>query len=177
MFHNSHSLWPADLQSDIDSPREILEGQAHVVREQTSGNLTADVRVIHDECEQRITLCLDMVGPGVGNRHRIMTVSHSTHLMYPCIVQAQAELADPLAYSDNELRDIIRQILQSREMRGLASSLIVKARQSHRARPAMAEPSSKKRRALRPAWAGVGPEEEEEAAAVAMLWDEPQAID
>lgn len=176
MIQTSHSLWPADLQPDVDAPREILEGQARVLRDLTGGNLTAEVRVIHDDCEDRITLCLDMIAPGKAGRHRILTVSYATHQMYPCIVQADAELDDPLAHSDTELRELIRQVLQTREMRALASSLIAKARQLGSMREPILEKRHKGHRKFRPAWAGVG-SDDEISASLALLYDEPQGID
>src|SRR5258708_770757 len=45
MVQTNTSLWPPDIQPTIESPREILGGQAHVLREQTRGLLTAEVRV------------------------------------------------------------------------------------------------------------------------------------
>jgi hypothetical protein len=144
-----------------------------VLRELTGGNLTAEVRAIHDDCEDRITLCLDMIGPSKGCRHRILTVSFSTHRMYPCIMQADAELTDPLANTDIELRDLIRQILQTPEVKALAASLIAKARQTE----PMRERRHKGHRAFRPAWAGVGPDDDDMNGAFALLYDEPQGID
>jgi hypothetical protein len=173
MVQTSHSLWPTDLQATVDSPREILEGQARVLRELTGGNLTADLRIIHDDCEQRITLCLDMIGPSKGCRHRILTASYSTDQMYPCIVQAEAELTEPLAHTDGELRDLIRQILQSPEVKALASSLIAKVRQTGPIR----ERRHKGHRSFRPAWAGVASDDDEMNGSFALLYDEPQGID
>jgi hypothetical protein len=177
MIHPSQSLWPSELQNAVESPNDILEGQARVLRDLTGGNLTADIRVIHDECEQRITLCLDLIGPNDGGRHRVLTISYSTVQMYPCIVQAQAELADPLAYSDCEVRELIRQILKTREVRALATSLIAKARQTAPKGEPIRERRHKGHRTFRPAWAGVGPEEDDAGSLLALLRDEPQGID
>ena len=177
MIHTKHSLWPPDIQSTIESPREILEGQACILRELTRGILTAETRTIHDDCEQRITLCLDMMGPGKGGRHRILTVSHSTERNYPCIVQAEAVLDDPLANSDSELRGLVRLILQSSEVKALASSLVAKARQLGPVRAPVRERRHKGHGRFRPAWVGVDPDEEESNDSLELLCDEPQGID
>lgn len=118
-----------------------------------------------------------MMGVGIGSRHRILTASHATEHIYPCIVQAETMLSDPVANSDSELRDLIRLIFQSCEVKALASSLLAKARQNvHSPAPAN-ERRHKGHRRFRPAWAGVDPEGEEAIGLIELLYDEPQAID
>lgn len=154
MSHPNCSLWPPDIHPTIESPREILDGQARVLRDLTRGCLTAEVRVIHDEYEQRLTICLDMIASGGVGRHRILTASHSTDQIYPCVVQAPAALEDPVANSDHELRELIRQVLQTSEVKALAASLIAKSRQTAGPRMDERERRHKGHRRFRPAWAG-----------------------
>ena len=177
MTHTIRSLWSHDIQPTIESPREILEGQARVLRDLSGGSLTAEVRVIHDDCEERLTLCLDMIGPGQTGRFRIFTVSHATERIYPCVVQAESALTDPTANSESELRDLVRQILQSSEVKALASSLIAKARQAGPSRSTIRERRHAGHVRFRPAWAGVDPEGDESNGLLELLYDEPQGID
>lgn len=172
------SLWPSDIQPTIESPREILEGQARVLRDLTRGILTAEVRVIHDDSEKRLTLCLDMIGPGRGSRHRLLTASHAIDRTYPCIVQAESELSDPLANSEGELRGLIAQALQSSDVKALASSLIARARQTGPTRIPVLERRHRGHGRFRPAWAGVDPDDDDDSLClVELLYDEPQGID
>lgn len=178
MSHINSSLWPPDIQATIETPREILEGQAHVLREQTRGILTAEIRVIRDDSEGRVTHCLDLIAPIRDGRHRILTTSHGTEQSYPCVVQADAEVLDPVASSDTEFRELIRQVFQSPGVKALASSLIARVRQAGPLKPAPLNNRRHKAHAkFRPAWAGVGTDDEEAGELVGLLYDEPQGID
>lgn len=175
MSSTKPSLWPLDIQVGVQSPREAVEAQARVLRELTRGILSAEVCVINDDHEKQMTICMDLIGPNHTSRHRLLTATHSTERIYPCIVQAKTEMRYPKANTERELLDLIAQILQSGDVKALASSLIVKNRQSIPT-PGHSKRQIKRSRS-RSAWMGVCSDEFDSSDLAELLCDEPQGID
>jgi hypothetical protein len=178
MTHRTESLWSLEIQPEIQSPNEILETQADLLRTQTEGLLAAEVGITREADEPAVCLTLDIAVPGLaGSRHRLLTARHPSARVYPCLVETQLLALADVAYSHEEFRDTVRQVLQSANITSLVLSLMTEAKKTRRptgTSSARRHPGHK--RLYRPAWIGVGSEEENEAWAITFL-DEPQGID
>ena len=175
------SLWSPDIQPEIISPGIVLEEQAHALRVQTSGILDAQVRFRSDDFEDRACYTLEMLAPSLANScHRIVTVSHSRERIFPCTLEAETALSNSIAHSEPEFREILRQVLQSAEVKSLALSLVARVRNARSLVLANADTTHvrkhKAHKRFRPAWAG--PEHtEDDALSVDALYDELSGID
>jgi len=173
------SLWSAEIKPDILSPRDILEAQAFALREQTDGLLSAEVRITRDNAEAAVYVLMDLVAPGLNNaRHRILSARHAAERIYPCHIDAEGIRSAESAHSDEELRELLRQILNSGEVKALALSLIARAREQQKVDSLpMSRRHNGHRRLFRPAWAGVEVDGDESTVAFDHLYDERAAGD
>ena len=174
-----NSLWSTDIKPGILSPLDILETQVFALREQTDGLLTAEVRANPDNAEGAVYLLLDIVVPSLnGSRHRILTARYFAERIYPCHVDAEALRSAEAAYSDEEFRELVRQVLHSGEVKALALSLIARVRDQRKPSPLPLERRDLgHKRLFRPAWAGVESEGEEITTTTDNLYDERAAGD
>jgi hypothetical protein len=133
MNQNTESLWSPEIKPGILSPRDILDMQAVALREQTGGTLNADVRTAQDQSEDASYVIFDVVAPTLGSaRHRILTARYFAERIYPCHVDADGLRAAEVANSDEEFRELVRQVLNSGEVKALCQSLISRSGEIHR---------------------------------------------
>ncbi len=139
------SLWPPVIHSEALSPFAILESQAMALAEQTKKVLIGEVRESEDKENEIGSVSLDLVAPVLDNyRRRVLTISHTIGLYYPATVGADCfrpNILDAIggvspferkkprneASSDEELRQLVQQVLQSSEVVSLAVSLIARS--------------------------------------------------
>lgn len=174
MKQQADSLWSPDIKPGILSPRDILDLQAIALREQTDGLLNAEVRTVLDRSEGAVYLILDVIAPTLGDeRHRILTARHFADRIYPCHLDAQGLRSAEVAHSDPEFRELVRQVLHSGEVKAMALSLIVRAKDSWHWSPSFIRKDSGSKHIFRPAWRGVETEgEETNGYLVEALYDE-----
>ncbi len=159
------------------SPRDILDMQAMALRELTGGLLTAQVNLKHDHAEGAVYLIFDLVVPKLqGKRHRILTGRYLDDRIYPCHVDADGLRSSEVAHSDEEFRELVRQVLHSGEVKSLALSLIATAKEELPKERVIARHHNGHNRLFRPAWNGVETDEDSNGS-VEALYDEAQGID
>jgi hypothetical protein len=157
----TQSLWPPDIRPGIQTPFAILQQQAEALTAQTEGLLVGEVKVLYNEDRSITSVTLDIVVPSLDNyRHRVLTVTHKTKLIYPVEVDAEMfhrTIADVMsravvvrgltprtpqlyeAASDGELRTLVQKVFESVEVKAAAISLIAKATEVQEQRQRHAE--------------------------------------
>src|SRR5258708_4490927 len=112
------NLWSPEIKLGSSSPRDILELQCLALREQSGGLLAAEVREAHDKSEGAIYLIFDIAAPTLGvARHRILTARYFAERIYPCHLDAEGLHSAEVAHSDEEFRELVRQVLHSGEVK------------------------------------------------------------
>ncbi len=158
MNHTTDNLWSPEITSEVRSPLVILEQQAAALRDQCAGILTAEVRQAIDKSEGAAYLILDLIAPSLGAaRHRILTARYFADRIYPCHVDAEGLRSAEVAHSTDEFRELVRQVLHSGEVKAIAQSLLVRARDERKALPSpgLTRHHNGHKRPFRPAWVGV----------------------
>jgi hypothetical protein len=174
------SLWSVDIRPGLLSPLDILETQAFALRDQTDGLLAAEVRTTRDHSEGTVCLLMEIFAPGLDHvRQRVLTARHAPDRIYPCSLDAEGLQSAELAHSDSEFQELVRQILNSGQVKAVALSLIARARERQKAEslPPLQRRHVGHRRQFRPAWAGVEHEGEDGNGAFDALYDERAAGD
>ncbi len=162
------SLWPSDIRAGIQSPFQILSAQAGALSQQTNRRLIGETRIDQSDDNKFITIHLDMYAPNLDYRHRVLSVSHDSKLVYPVVVDAEmfrpqsiAEIMDAAntssvssvlaavvgprpkkkpnqASSADELNELIKRVLSSDEIVSTAMSLIARSEDIDREKEAKA---------------------------------------
>lgn len=173
------SLWSPEIQSDVVSPRDILETQAIVLRELTQGALSGTVRESHDNGQSTIDLSFEIIVAGFDSlRHRIVDVRHTAGRIYPCHVESEASRFAEVAHSPLEVQELLRQVLHSGEVKALVLSLLalVKEQRSTLSPPLTRHHNGHKRNNRR-VWFGYEAQSDDVNGTMDSLYDEPQGID
>lgn len=145
MSNHPDSLWPSDIHPNVSSPYKVLLPQAEALAQITSGLLVGELTIEESSDKSKSYTHLDMVAPLLGGyRRRILTLSAPKGILYPVRVEAEMfrrtlsqiigqatlfpglkEKPDPNeAATDEELRSLVRQVLNSPEVKAAAVTLI-----------------------------------------------------
>jgi hypothetical protein len=140
-------LWPEDIKVNVLPPIAVLKAQESLLSRRTQGMLQA--KLTTTESDKLVQHQLDLIAPGLNfYRERLLTATHDREMLYPVTVNAEAfapkpahptsapdrvrqRLLDPsLTYrkaaTDEELIRLIREVLQSADVRALIHSLIAR---------------------------------------------------
>ncbi|MBL8795845.1 MAG: hypothetical protein JNM56_18215 [Planctomycetia bacterium] len=144
-------LWPSDIDVQVVPPLDILKAQEATLAQKTKGILQAKVSTT--ATDKLVQHDLDLIAPSLHfYRERILSVTHDRGFIYPVRVSSgvfdpntsmrlsqlqQALLADPgrnqrIAATEEEFINLVRQVLQSDEVRALIQSLIARSNELNR---------------------------------------------
>jgi hypothetical protein len=172
------SLWSPEIKPGLLSPRDVLELQVMALRDQSGGLLNAEIRCAHDKAENAIYLIFEIWAPSLAEeRSRILTARSFADRIYPCHLDAVGLRTAEAAHSEEEFRELVRQVLHSGEVKSLALSLMARAKEAlPRHEPGITRRHNGHKRLFRPAWAGVDLDDEH-IGNVDALYDEAHGID
>jgi hypothetical protein len=85
------SLWPEVIRPGVQSPKNLLEIQAHASLEQTRGYLSGLVQqtVPNRSPKMFIELKFSLYAQPIGYDYPILSILHEQELMYPALVTAE----------------------------------------------------------------------------------------
>ncbi len=149
----SAGFWPSDIKPDIQTPLAILKPRAAELTQLTKGILVGQVSTTTDTEKTWLFHSLDAVAPALNNlRQRLLTVKHRIQMIYPAFVDAEVfeaipqhkirQLAGALApfgqppkrrneaSTDEELIELLKQALNSSQMKSTLVSLIALANEA-----------------------------------------------
>jgi hypothetical protein len=138
----SGGFWPEEIKPKIQTPLAILRARANELTDITKGILIGKVSSTIDT--DQIYHSLDAVVPALnGFRQRILTISHQVKAVYPAYLDAKVEWsaetlgfpellqemreeegAGKVASTDDELIELLKRMLHSRQVKSTLVSLI-----------------------------------------------------
>jgi hypothetical protein len=141
------NLWSDDISVDVLSPLAILRAQAAQLGRMTKGLLKAEVATTTGT-NKWVQHQLDLMAPVLDYyRHRVLTARHHMDMVYPVTVDAEC-FNDPTgspelgssreAPTEEEFIQLVRQALQSNEVKLVIQSLIARSNE-FRGTPPLAE--------------------------------------
>lgn len=138
------NLWPEEIAVDVITPLALLKTQAGNLTSMTKGVLVADVQTT--TADGTISLRLQLVAPALnGFRRTVLTATHNYEQPYPVRIEAAVfePVPDPeygpdpdepdwrpVAWTLQELIDLVKKSLQSREIKSLIQSLIARSNEA-----------------------------------------------
>jgi hypothetical protein len=151
-------LWAEDIKVDVLPPLAILKAQEGLLARKTQGMLEAKLTTL--ESENLVQHQLDLVAPSLNfYRERLLTATHDRVRLYPVVVTAECFTPKPQGFfaslqtlppvltralipesiqrkaaTEEEFIQLVREVLQSEEVRALISSLIACINQGERER-------------------------------------------
>lgn len=140
-------LWAPDIKVDVLPPLAILKAQESLLARKTQGMLEAKLSTM--EAENLVQHQLDLIAPSLNfYRERLLTATHDRTMLYPVTITANCfypkprtqieaiasqiknSLDQPLpqreAATDEDFVQLVRQVLQSEQVRALISSLLAR---------------------------------------------------
>jgi hypothetical protein len=135
-------LWSDDIKVDVLPPIAVLKTQEGLLARKTQGMLQA--KLTTTETEKLVQHGLDLIAPALNfYRERLLSATHDREMPYPVTVTAEAFAPDPprsggfrfggdpremqkRAATDEEFIRLVREVLQSPEVRALIHSLIAR---------------------------------------------------
>lgn len=142
-------LWPDDIRADVRPPVVVLRAQESLLAKKTQGILQA--KLLTSESEKLVNHSLTLIAPALNfYRVNLLSATHDQEMVYPVTVTARCWFSDFLpdggeeiekrrvAATEEEFIDLVRQALQSAEVRGLIQSLIARSNENHQRHPASA---------------------------------------
>lgn len=145
-------LWSDDIRVDVLTPLAILKTQEGILAKKTHGILEAQVTTNYTQ--KLVQHDLDLIAPALGYyRERILSATHGQDRVYPVTITAESfrpprkfvgslgELApnQKIAETEEAFISLVRDVLQSGEVRGLIQSLIARSNEN---RPPQVPPAS-----------------------------------
>ena len=132
------NLWiESDFDADIQTPFAILQGQASSLTRLAKGAL--DAEVVTANAGSRVSYRLQLIAPLLGSyRKTVVTVVQQKSDPYPARVEAemfapgpteQDEHEWPVAWTFQELLDLVKKVLQSGQVRSTIQSLIARSKE------------------------------------------------
>lgn len=139
-------LWPSDIDLQVVPPLNILKAQEATLAQKTKGILQAKVSTT--VTDKLVQYDLDLIAPALNfYRERILSVTHDNGFIYPVRITSEvfdpntsmslsrlqrAMSADPgrsqrTAATEEEFINLVRQVLQSNDVRALIQSLIARS--------------------------------------------------
>lgn len=146
MSNEETSYWPSDFAVKILSPLAILRIQASALAAQTQQLLEAEVSTT--AVPQKVSHQLQLIAPALdGERRAVLTVYHATNEPYPVTVEAKMFEPDadnydpeqdwrPEASTSQEFKNLVKQVLQSKEVRATVESLLARSQEVWDSMPA-----------------------------------------
>jgi len=135
------SYWPDDFDVKVLSPQSVLRLQASALSAKTRGLLEAEV--VTATTPNRTSHELQLIAPALnGERRTVLTVTHTTNEPYPAHIVAEMFKPDgdqydpehdwrPQASTEQEFKDYVKQVLQSKQVRSAAESLLARSYELH----------------------------------------------
>jgi hypothetical protein len=139
-------LWPEDIKVNVLPPIAVLKAQESLLSRRTQGMLQA--KLTTTETDKLVQHQLDLIAPGLNfYRERLLTATHDREMLYPVTVTAEAFAPKPAhpmsnldlarlrldpsliyrkAATDEEFVRLVREVLQSADVRALIHSLIAR---------------------------------------------------
>ena len=147
-------FWPTEIKPDIQPPLAILKPRAAELTQLTKGILVGQISTLTDKDQTWLFHNLDAVVPALNNlRQRLVTVKHQIKMIYPAFVDAEGleksrrdiireagslprHFGPPPkehneASTDEELIELLKQALNSAQMKSTLVSLIALANQAN----------------------------------------------
>lgn len=133
-------LWPPDIKVEVLSPALILKHQADLITQKTKGVVVGEVRTVPHV--QRTTYILRLASESGDYVYEAVRISHEQQKPYPCFVSASCFDSEGslhaearLEYtentlklsSDEEVKDVLRQVLGSEETTSALQSMLARA--------------------------------------------------
>ncbi|AMV28647.1 hypothetical protein VT84_29855 [Gemmata sp. SH-PL17] len=134
------SYWPDDFDVKILSPLAVLRIQAGALSAKTHGLLEAEV--VTASSQRSVTHELQLIAPALsGERRTVLTVIHAINEPYPATLEAAIFEPDadhydterewrPEASTSQEFKDLVKRVLQSKQVRGVVESLLARSQES-----------------------------------------------
>lgn len=131
--------WPDDFNVKVLSPLAVLRIQANDLTVKTHGLLEAEV--VSAVTPKRVSHRLDLLAPALeGERRTILTVTHAANEPYPATIEAAVfaptdEFNDPneewrpTASTTQEFKELVKQVILSKQVRAVAESLMVRSQE------------------------------------------------
>lgn len=146
------NLWPPEFKIDVQTPYTILQVQAGLLGKVTRGILKGDVET--ETSKEQVQHRLVIIAPAYkGYRHTLIVTVHNNDLPYPAEVRAdplakrvmdvdEGVVPDPfhpvyktiypIANSDEQMQDLLKQVLGSEQTKAIILSLIAKSNETSR---------------------------------------------
>ena len=133
-------LWPEGISVEAWSPLAIMRAQAEPLQTMTKGNLKVEISTLTRKGSDEVLHTMYLVAvPLSGFRFTLLTVSHSKDRVYPATVAPVCFEGDEwseftlvessgayTAFHEEDFIRILREILSSRSVRSVISSLLAK---------------------------------------------------
>jgi hypothetical protein len=136
MSEDVKSYWPDDFGVKVLTPVAVLRIQSEALSRATHGLLEADV--VSASTKNQVSHELQLVAPALGGERRtVLTVTHQRNEPYPATLDAPVfEPADepdgdprPVASTMQEFTALVKRVLQSKEVRAAAQSLLARSQE------------------------------------------------
>jgi hypothetical protein len=133
------SYWPDDFDVKVLSPLAILRIQASALSAKTGGLL--DAEVVTATSAKTASHELQLIAPALGGERRtVLTVTHAVNEPYPARLAAAVFEPDVDSYDPNEdprpeastvqeFKDLVKQVLQSKQVRATMQSLLARSQE------------------------------------------------
>lgn len=131
------SYWPDDFGVKVLTPVAVLRIQSEALSRATQGLLEAEV--VSASSKNQVSHELQLVAPALGGERRtILTVTHGLKDPYPATLDAAVFHSDeplqfldksPVASTMQEFTALVREVLQSKQVRGAAQSLLARSQE------------------------------------------------
>lgn len=142
MSNEVTGYWPDDFNIKVLSPLAVLRIQANDLSVKTHGLLEAEV--VSAVGPKLVSHELQLVAPALGGERRtVLTVKHGPNEPYPATLEAAVftptdeEMHDlgenedgrPVASTMQEFNDLVKRVIQSRQVRATAQSLLARSQE------------------------------------------------
>lgn len=132
------SYWPDDFSVKVLSPLAVLRIQAGTLSTKTHGVLTGEV--VTAKTPKTVAHELQLIAPALeGERRTILTVTHAAKDPYPATLEAAVfkpaedklvfEEWRPVAATTQEFAELVKKVLQSKQVRGVIESLLARSQE------------------------------------------------
>ena len=150
MITSIPDLWPDDINVKVLPPIAVLKAQEGQLARHTHGLLQA--KLTTTETDKLVQHQLDLIAPSLNfYRERLLSATHDREMLYPVTVTAECfapkspnsmqalgaavlRMMDPSVYqrkaaTDEEFIQLVKEVLQSADVRALIHSLIARINQ------------------------------------------------
>ena|SRR5689334_13433918 len=131
MQNHSQDLWPEDIGSPIDltAPVNILKEQAALLGDKTHNIVEAEVKTEFVDHDSALRHYFYLVAPALNHyRYRLFRIKHQPTNFYPIEITGAALKEPSIINSEDELREVLKNLFFSEQTRRIIQSLIAQSR-------------------------------------------------